>query len=250
MASSKIVVTRISDEIAHQIEARILEGSLKAGDSLPPERQFAEEFGVSRSSLREAIQKLESRGLLTSRQGGGTYVTDSFHSGFVDPWIGAIGNHPSLAPELFEFRSMIEAQAAAWAAQRATDADLAHLNSVFMQLDAAYRTSDRAAQVQADVAFHQAIADAAHNVLVSQLTASLIKILHEQVAATIGALDSFAEVGGQLMEQHRAILDAIAERDPDAAKAAASCHIEFVRRCNHEADSEAERRERTMRRLR
>ncbi|HCN89985.1 MAG TPA: GntR family transcriptional regulator, partial [Oxalobacteraceae bacterium] len=185
MASSKIVVTRISDEIAHQIEARILEGSLKAGDSLPPERQFAEEFGVSRSSLREAIQKLESRGLLTSRQGGGTYVTDSFHSGFVDPWIGAIGNHPSLAPELFEFRSMIEAQAAAWAAQRATDADLAHLNSVFMQLDAAYRTSDRAAQVQADVAFHQAIADAAHNVLVSQLTASLIKILHEQVAATI-----------------------------------------------------------------
>ena len=122
MTSSKIVVTRISDEIAHQIEARILEGSLKAGDSLPPERQFAEEFGVSRSSLREAIQKLETRGLLMSRQGGGTYVTDSFNSGFVDPWIDAIGKHPSLEPELFEFRSMIEAQAAAWAAQRATDA--------------------------------------------------------------------------------------------------------------------------------
>lgn len=220
-----------------------------AGDSLPPERQFAAEFGVSRSSLREAIEKLESRGLLTSRQGGGTYVADSFNSGFVDPWIDAIDNHPLLKAELFKFRSMIEAQAAAWAAQRATDAALADLESIFTQLRASYRTSDRTAQVKADLAFHQAIADAAHNVLMSHLTASLIKNLHEQVAATISSLDSFAKVGDQLMGQHRAILDAISKRDPLAAKEAATGHIGFVHSCNNEANNEAERRERTMRRL-
>ena len=67
------------------LERRILEGSLKPGDRLAPERELAIEFGVSRPSLREAIQKLASKGMVQSRQGGGTYVTDRLESTFLRP---------------------------------------------------------------------------------------------------------------------------------------------------------------------
>jgi DNA-binding transcriptional regulator YhcF (GntR family) len=76
MPQNKVQVPRISDAVAASLERRILEGSLKPGDRLPPERELAVELGVSRPSLREAIQKLSSKGMVQSRQGGGTYVTD------------------------------------------------------------------------------------------------------------------------------------------------------------------------------
>ena len=76
---------RLSDDIVERLEAMILEGSLQAGERLPPERALAEQFGVSRPSLREAIQKLAARGLLVSRQGGGTYVAEGLGSTFSDP---------------------------------------------------------------------------------------------------------------------------------------------------------------------
>ena len=72
---------RLADVITERLEAMILEGSLKPGQRLPPERELAERFGVSRPSLREAIQKLAARGLLTSRQGGGTFVNETLNNG-------------------------------------------------------------------------------------------------------------------------------------------------------------------------
>lgn len=82
MPQYKLQVPRISDAVAASLEKRILEGSLKPGDRLPPERELAAELGVSRPSLREAIQKLASKGMLQSRQGGGTYVTNRLESTF------------------------------------------------------------------------------------------------------------------------------------------------------------------------
>ncbi|WP_434735490.1 GntR family transcriptional regulator [Candidatus Accumulibacter necessarius] len=86
MTYSKLKLPRIPDAVAHQLETRILEGSLKPGDRLPAERELAIELGVSRPSLREAIKKLVSRDLLVSRHGGGTYVTDRLEASFIDPW--------------------------------------------------------------------------------------------------------------------------------------------------------------------
>ena len=76
MAYSKINQPKISDVIMAQLEQMILEGSLQPGQKLPPERELAIQFEVSRPSLREAIQKLEAKGLLMRRQGGGTYVKE------------------------------------------------------------------------------------------------------------------------------------------------------------------------------
>ena len=82
MAFDQIRQRRLSDDIVEQLEGMILEGTLKAGERLPAERALAEQFGVSRPSLREAIQKLTAKGLLVSRQGGGNYVVESLGTTF------------------------------------------------------------------------------------------------------------------------------------------------------------------------
>lgn len=79
--SFKIKAAKLSDVILEQLENMILEGSLAPGEKLPPERELAKQFEVSRPSLREAIQKLEARGLVTRRQGGGTYVKNQLEGG-------------------------------------------------------------------------------------------------------------------------------------------------------------------------
>jgi len=82
---------RLADDIVAQLETMILEGTLKAGERLPAERVLAERFGVSRPSLREAIQKLAAKGLLISRHGGGTFVAESLGSTFSDPLLQPAG---------------------------------------------------------------------------------------------------------------------------------------------------------------
>ena len=78
---------KLSDVILAQLETMILEGSLKPGQKLPAERELAKQFDVSRPSLREAIQKLEAKNLVTRRQGGGTYVSDEILGGLSDPFL-------------------------------------------------------------------------------------------------------------------------------------------------------------------
>ena len=169
MNTTRPTPIRLADTIANQLEQRILEGSLKPGDRLPPEREFALELGVSRPSLREAMQKLVSKGLLSTRHGGGTFVTDRLEAYFVDPWQDMLKSQPFLHRDLLEFRQMLETQAAALAAERATDVDILRLDAAYAALDEAYTQGDLPACVVADVAFHQAIAEASHNLLIGHL---------------------------------------------------------------------------------
>jgi GntR family transcriptional repressor for pyruvate dehydrogenase complex len=249
MVYPKLSVTRIPEAIAHELEMRLLEGSLKPGDRLPAERELAAELGVSRPSLREAIQKLVSRNLLVSRHGGGTYVTDRLDARFSDPWQQLIDQHPSLQGDVLEFRYLLEASAAELAAQRATDADLQRLQQAFALLDAAYRESDRSAQVSADVAFHLTIAEAAHNALFGHLTASLLRLLHDHVRRNISDMSVGPEIGRCLMEQHSAIHKAIVDRQPELARLAAQAHIDYVRNRLDEAALAVERQQRALRHL-
>ena len=86
MSQLRPTTIRLADTVAAELEKRILEGSLKPGDRLPAERALALDMNVSRPSLREAIQKLVAKGLLSTRHGGGTWVTDRLEAHFVDPW--------------------------------------------------------------------------------------------------------------------------------------------------------------------
>lgn len=247
MSYPKLKLPRIPDAIAHQLETRILEGSLKPGDRLPAERELAIELGVSRPSLREAIKKLVSRDLLVSRHGGGTYVTDRLDTSFIDPWQKLMEQHPSLQDDVLEFRYLLEASAAELAAQRATDADLERLEQAYARLDAAYLGDDRSAQVTADVAFHLTIAESAHNVLFGHLVASVMRLLHEHVRRSLREIAVSRETGGLLMAQHLAIRDAIRSRRPEAARLAAQTHISFVRQRLGEAADSEQRQQRSLR---
>ena len=109
---------RLADVITERLEAMMLEGSLKPGERLPPERELAERFGVSRPSLREAIQKLAARGLLTSRQGGGTFVNDDLSNGYTDPLLEMLSRHGEFNLDLLEFRDAMEGISAYYAALR------------------------------------------------------------------------------------------------------------------------------------
>ena len=246
---NKVQVPRISDAVAASLERRILEGSLKPGDRLPPERELAAELGVSRPSLREAIQKLASKGMVHSRQGGGTYVTDSLNSTFFDPWQDMMGNHPNLREDMLEFRRMLEGQAAEWAAERATDADLQRIDQAFAAVRDAYEAEDTGRRAAADIAFHEAIGDAAHNALLGHLSIALLRLMQDSIRLNLGELKHVPAASSLLMSQHAAIHAAVSGRKPAAARTAAETHIDFVRETLAQTLRSVARREAAERRL-
>ena len=249
MNQPRPAATRLADSVASELEQRILEGSLKPGDRLPSERTLALELGVSRPSLREAIQKLVSKGLLSTRHGGGTFVTDRLEAYFVDPWQDMLKSNPMLHRDLLEVRQMLESQAASLAADRATDVDLSRLDAVYAALEASNDRDDLANCIDTDVAFHQAVAEASHNVLIGHLTASLMRVIHGHVSSNLVHLHARPERWRQLRAQHRAIWQAIREHKPQEAALAASQHIDSVRQSIEEKSLEEERRLSALRRL-
>jgi GntR family transcriptional repressor for pyruvate dehydrogenase complex len=242
-------VPKISDAIASDLERSILEGSLQPGARLPSERELAAEFGVSRPSLREAIQKLVSRGLLRSRQGGGTFVTDRLGAVFSDPWRDMLAAHPNLREDLLEFRRMLEGQVAEWAAERRTDADMRCLQACFEAMRDAFEEVAPDAWVARDTAFHQAIADAAHNALLAHLNATLLKLMEDDIRVNLTELGAAPRSFALLGTQHRALFEAIRDRNVVAARSAAETHLDFVRESLAQSLRSLARRETAARRL-
>jgi len=241
-------ITRLADAVASALESRILEGILKPGDRLPAERTLALELGVSRPSLREAIQKLTSKGLLHAQPGGRTHVTNRLEAHFTDPWQEMLNDHPPLQRDVLEFRQMLESQAAQLAADRATDIDVKRLDAAYARLERAYSTDDLRACIDADVAFHQTIAESAHNVLITQLSASLMRLIHGDVSGNLEYLHQRPQGWEQLGRQHKAIWSAIREHRPHDAAQAAGSHVEYVRQSIDNSVLEEARRSASLRR--
>ncbi len=252
MEIGQIQQRRLSDNIVEQLETMMLDGILKPGERLPAERQLAEQFGVSRPSLREAIQKLAARGLLVSRQGGGNYVTSSLGSSFSDPLLGLLEGHPEAHRDLLEFRHTLEADCAYYAALRATEVDHQNLRDAYHTLQACYAReggSSRAEEGAADARFHLAIAEASHNIILLHTIRGLFDLLKRNVLTNIGGMYALRmSTRDMLMRQHRALLDAIIEGRADDARRHASEHIDYVREVLAERQMEEHRRSRAKRR--
>jgi GntR family transcriptional repressor for pyruvate dehydrogenase complex len=249
LTDRRLSIPRVSDAVVRDLEQRILEGSLKPGDQLPPERELAIELGVSRSSIREAIQKLVSRGMLVARQGEGTFVTDRLDAGFSDPWEEMLRDHPSVREDLLEFRHLLEAKAAECAARRATNEDRERMLGCLEQLEETFLGDDLDTQVDKDLAFHQAIAEASHNAIIGHLTASLLKLTRDHIQKNLNELMRLPEARELLRLQHRRVWAAIERGDGDGARAAAADHIEYVRERLTETMRREVRRESALRRL-
>src|SRR6056300_564993 len=127
---------KLSDVITERLEALILDGSFVAGQKLPAERMLAEQFNVSRPSLREAIQNLQAKGLVERKQGGGTFVNAKLNSNMTDPLLELVATRPETQFDLLEFRHALEGMAAYYAALRGQPEDYQNLERAWLALDA------------------------------------------------------------------------------------------------------------------
>ena len=148
---------RVCDSVVRQIEQLILEGSLKPGNRLPAERKFAVQLGVSRPSLREGLQILSARGLLVTRRGGATEVTESLNPALENPLLELISASPDAQEDVMELRHAIESMAAYHAAARRTQTDIELLRSAYKRMIASHGEGDAVVEAKADADFHLAI---------------------------------------------------------------------------------------------
>ncbi|MDW7711740.1 MAG: FCD domain-containing protein [Deferrisomatales bacterium] len=250
MAFDRVRSPKISDAIVRQLESLILEGTLKPGERLPPERDLAHRLEVSRPSLREALQKLETLGLVETRQGGGTYVGAVLAPTLTDPLVHLFQRHPETVYDLLEFRQALEGIAAYYAAIRATDADRRILERRFGAMEEAHRRADPVAEAGADAALHLSVAEAAHNVVLLHIMRGLFDLLRRGIVSSRERLYTREGVREVLLRQHRGLYEALVAGDAEAARTAAHDHLVFVEGTLREIDREEGRRLRSERRLR
>jgi len=219
-------VTRAADVIMDQIERLILEGKVRPGQKLPSERSLAEEFDVSRPTVREAIQKLEARGLIQRRHGGGTFVAEHVGSTFIDPMMAMIHRSPDGTFDILELRFALESVAAWLAADRATERARGNVQRRYYELQAAVRSHDLHREPKADAEFHLAIAEASQNGVILHIMRSIFVLLEESIVKNLAELNLDRIRKQDLALQHEAIYRAIViDRDPAAARKAVRQHM-------------------------
>lgn len=231
---------KLSDSIVDQIELLIVGGTLKPGDALPPEREFAERLGVSRPSLREALLKLEARGLVGARRGGGFAVADVTAPTLTDPLVHLLQRHPPAAFDILELRHGLEEMAAYLAATRATEADRKNIERRHIALVKADKTNGNELEAaDADLEFHLAVADASHNVALIHVMRGLVNLLRTSALRFRARIFSLGDGGKQVLRgQHLAIYEAVMKGNAEAARQAAHLHLSFIEATLREADRE------------
>ncbi len=248
MAYQRVKQPKISDVIMEQLEAMILEGSLKPGQKLPPEREMAKQFEVSRPSLREAVQKLTAKGMLISRQGGGTYVSEDIGGSFSDPLLELFRTHPEAQYDLLEFRHALEGVTAYYAALRSTPADKEAIQQCYADLERYHENKEFDKEVYADVDFHLAIAESTHNMVLLHMMRALFSLLRQHIWDNLQNIYPKADYREKIHSQHRVLMDAILSGEPEKARKAAHHHLAYVEDALLEGQKENTRLERALRR--
>jgi GntR family transcriptional repressor for pyruvate dehydrogenase complex len=213
---------RLYEAIVGQIQALIVDGRLKPGDQLPPERELAETFHVSRTSVREALRALELRGLIEGKQGLGTVVRSVSAEELARPMTSALLAGTREVAELFELREMIEPAIARKAAERAEPHHLAELERILEQQRLKVERGEP--YPDEDAAFHYTVAVAANNAALLRLVNVIMDLLRE----TRGTYLRGGARPRRSLEGHRRLLDALRAHEPDRAEAIMREHIATV----------------------
>ncbi|MBN9529075.1 MAG: FadR family transcriptional regulator [Alphaproteobacteria bacterium] len=216
---------RLGDQLYERILHRIVAGELAEGERLPSEARLCEEFGVSRPVVREALSRLQADGMVVSRQGSGTYVQRRPSQDLTT--IAPVGSIADLM-RCFEFRIALEGEAAALAALRRTDDDVARIEAALAELDRVIEAGEVGSE--ADVRFHMAIAQATRNKIfetsLRAVAGQAIQGMH--VARSLSLKRSIARMR-KVQAEHHEVVAAIKSEDADAARAAMRNHIENAR---------------------
>lgn len=224
----EIVVVSPADKISRQIRGLITSGQLKPGDRLPPERKLAEKLGVSRTHVREALQKLEFYGILKTLPQSGTIVAGLGITALGGLISDVLKIENSDFSSLVETRVILETHAATLAAQRRTPEDLIKIQKAL----AAYKTKVRQGEqgVEEDLMFHLKIAEASKNsVLKSLMLIITPDILHNFIKLDVCKDDRFV----QTMDEHQLIVEHISRQQPEKAAEAMRIHLQDVFQNSH-----------------
>ncbi|HKB47790.1 MAG TPA: FadR/GntR family transcriptional regulator [Ktedonobacterales bacterium] len=219
-----IARTKVFEQIVTQVERQILDGELHTGDYLGSERELAEQFGASRTAVREALKTLAQKGLVDMRPGRGTMIINGTsramrHSLHLMMRVEQAHNPINLV----EMREILEPEIAALAAARATEDDIAALRVAVQTMDQTLDNAD--AYIAADNDFHRTLAGGTRNPLILALLDSVVDLLSEQ-RKLIFAVEGGPERG---QVHHKRLLDMVAQRNVEGAHACMRAHMRQVR---------------------
>lgn len=221
-----IRLERVSQKVAHQLKKAISDSIFRVGDRLPAERELAEQMGVSRPSIREALQQLEIQGLVKTVHGGGTVVRNITEQDMGKPMEIFLGDDRLRVLELTEVRALLEPWAARRAAQSRTDEELDRIRYYLEEMEHDFEKG--VIRYEIDFQFHTEIVAAAHNTIFLHLMSSVyqwvsysIRIHREQVFLT-------REDQHIIFNHHLRVFKAIQNSDPEAAESAMKDHLLYV----------------------
>jgi GntR family transcriptional repressor for pyruvate dehydrogenase complex len=229
MEFTPIKTKRLYEEIVEQIKQLITDGSLKPGDKLLSERELAEQFQVSRASVREAIRTLEMLGVIDIRPGEGTFIRGMDTVDIIRPLAMFLAVERSSLLDMFEMRRIFETGTASLAAERATQEELDQIEAMLEMMRERLNVLDPEKGEEYDTAFHYAVAEATHNSLLTKL----FKTVSEEFAkansvARRQLYRDNIQNAQKLIDQHSEILEAIRSRSPKAASKAMLVHLIFA----------------------
>lgn len=212
----------LSEEIVDRLLSLIREKKLQPGDKLPPERELAAMMNVSRPSLREALRALSVMNVVQIRQGGGTFVTSLEPELLVEHLDFIFSLDSSTFLELFEARMIMEPGIIALAAERITDEEIALLEECIAE--SLTNVDDHQAFLEADLKLHEKITEAARNPILSRFMVSLSRLGRASRSRTVES----SGVRERSIKDHQAIVAALKQHDPDAARQAMLQHLNHV----------------------
>lgn len=228
MSYERIENKKIYQIIIERVVDMIRRDELKVGEKLPPERELAAKFGVSRPSVREALRVMEVMGLLERRPGGGSVVTDVNIGGLLNMVAPIFLKREGLAIELVELRYLLETRAAELAARNITSGRGATLRECIERMATAQAAGDQEAEAEADISFHEAIFSFSENYALRQAATFVANLLESSVRFGRRVVLEGGYGDQALLEQHRRICEAIASGDPEPARKAMEAHMKLV----------------------
>ncbi|MBJ7329901.1 MAG: FadR family transcriptional regulator [Solirubrobacteraceae bacterium] len=214
---------RLSDKVASALTESILDGTMRVGDKLPPERELCEQFGVSRPVVREAVRSLIAKGLLADHPRRGHVVAALEPGAVTESLMLYVRGHELDYAHLLEIRAVLEVEAAGYAAERATDTQVEALRAAFAGLADGMEPREAA---EVDVGFHRAIAEATGNAFFVILIDALREPLIDAQLPTLAD----PKIVKTARRAHKKILTAIADHDAAAARDAMRAHLDLAER--------------------
>lgn len=215
----------VVEEIIESFKQALIHGELRPGQRLPSEAELAQQLGVGRTALREAMKMLEALGVVNIQQGDGTHIVDEPSPSLLNPLVFAIMLEAGMGAELLELRSLVQVGYCQLAAQKATPEDLERVAEAAQAWESYARRTDRDVDrlTELDLDFHYAILYATHSPLVIKIGRTVEELFFASIRSTVSKIEGL-EWG---IEGHRHILQAIRDGDPEAVRQAVVASLDY-----------------------